>query len=43
MKALKNNGKKKITLDDISRIYKVDEYSTLVSIVMEKIEVDLCQ
>lgn len=38
MKLIRNIGKKKITLDEIARLYKLDDYLSLVSFVMDKIE-----
>ena len=38
MKSIRNSGKKKITLDEISKMYKLDDYHSLVNFVMDKIE-----
>lgn len=41
MKAIKNLRKKKITLDEISSIYKIEDYQALVAFIIEKIEAGL--
>ena len=38
MKLIRNTGKKKITLDEIARLYKLDDYLSLVSFIMDIIE-----
>ncbi len=38
MKSIRNMGKKKITLDEISKLYKLDDYQSLVNFIIEKIE-----
>ena len=38
MKSIQNSGKKKITLDEISKMYKLKDYHSLVSFIMDKIE-----
>src|SRR5690554_1074425 len=43
MKSIRNIGKKKITLDEISKLYKVDDYRSLVHFIMDKIEAGLIE
>lgn len=43
MKSIRNSGKKKITLDEISRVYKLKNYHSLVDFIMDKIEVGLIE
>lgn len=38
MKSIRNIGKKKITLDEISKLYKLDDYHSLVHFIIHKIE-----
>lgn len=38
MKSIRNSGKKKITLDEISKMYKLNDYHSLVDFIMDKIE-----
>lgn len=37
MKAIKYNGKKKLTLDEISKLYRIDNYTELANFVIENI------
>lgn len=39
MKSIRKNKKKKISLDEISKVYKLNDYHSLVSFIVEKIEV----
>jgi len=41
MKIIRTMGKKKISLDEISRIYKIEDYQTLVAFIIGKIEAGL--
>lgn len=38
MKSIINSGKNKLTLDEISKLYRIDDYSTLARFIMDKIE-----
>lgn len=38
MKSITNTGKKKLTLDEISKIYKLNDYHSLVHLIMDKID-----
>ncbi len=43
MKSIRNIGKKKITLDEISKVYKLNDYHSLVNVIMDKIDAGLIE
>ncbi len=43
MKSIRNSGKKIITLDEISKVYKLRDYHSLVDFIMGKIESELIE